>query len=59
MRGTGSAIETFHSNLLLVIGRDIFGNVIDRGTKVELQLCACYGNDPGDEPPIDGKDDEL
>ena len=42
-----------------MIARDISRNVINRIAKVELQLCACHGDSPGDESSLHGNDDEL
>jgi hypothetical protein len=55
-RGAESGIA---SSLLLIMGRVILWNLMDRIAKVELHLCACHGYKPNVEPPVYGKDDEL
>ena len=59
MRGIDSSLESFYGGLLLIIARDVFRNVINRRAKVELHLCACNGDNPGNELPIYANDDEL
>ena len=56
---TWSTSKNPENSSLLGICCRIIRNVIDRNAKVELQLCACYGDYPEDEPPFDGNDDEL
>ena len=63
--GCGQCIDTWstsnnpENSLVLRICCHVFWNVIDRNAKVELQLCACYGDYPEDETPFDGNDGEL
>ena len=58
-RGVVSAIGDIYGGLTMVIARDISRDVINRIAKVELQLCACHGDNPVDESPLHGNDDEL
>lgn len=57
-RGTECAVEICDRLSLIIVG-DIARDVVDRVTKVELQLCADDGDEPQVEPCIDGKDGEL
>lgn len=59
MRGVASAIGDSYDGLTLIIARDIFWNVVDRIAKVELHLCACHSDNPGDESSFDGDNGEL
>ena len=33
--------------------------MMDRSAQVELQLCACHGDNPCNKPPFYGNDDQL
>jgi len=57
--GSWSTIKHSDDNSLLGICCHIFRNMIDRDPKVDLQLCACYGDYREDEPSFDGNGDEL
>ena len=58
-REVASAIWNIYGGLILIIARDISWNVINRAAKVELHLCACDGDNRGDESSLYGNDDEL
>jgi hypothetical protein len=56
---TWSTITDSVNNSLLRVCCHIFRNMIDRNAKLELQVCACYGDYTEGEPPFDGNGDEL
>ena len=56
--GIDSAINLFEISLLMT-GRVIVFSMMDRSAEVELQLCACHSDNPCNEPPFYGNDDQL
>jgi hypothetical protein len=54
-----SATESFESILLMMEGRVVDWSIMDRSAEVELQLCACHGDNPCKEPPLYDNDDQL
>lgn len=56
--GIESAIEVLEISLLIT-GRVIVWSMMDCSAEVELQPCACHGDNPCNEPPFYGNDDQL
>ena len=56
--GIESAIKLLE-RILLMTGRVIVLSMMHRSAEAELQLCACHSDNPCNEPPFYGNDDQL